>query len=81
MKVKMNQPWDLLVGCSWWEGVKVGAYHQEQTHRGQELVLQGRLDLEPTGGQDDSEGEPETTIRRQSSSTESVSDSHFPVSN
>ena len=59
------------------------AYQQVQSHR---VVKHGgatggfnrRLDLEPTGGQDDSESEPETTVGGESSSTESVTDSHFP---
>jgi hypothetical protein len=57
--------------------------HQEQTHRiieevGTAIRLERRHDLEAARSQDDSESDPETTIRRQSSGTESVSDSHFP---
>lgn len=59
--------------------------HQEQTegivkHGGATLVGsdKSRLDVEATGGQDNSEGDPETTIRGQSSGTKSVTDSHFP---
>lgn len=36
------------------------------------------LDVETTGGQDNGEGDPETTIGGQSSGTKGVTDSHFP---
>lgn len=62
------------------------AYQQVQSHR---VVKHGgatggfnrRLDLEPTGGQDNGERDPETSVGGQSSGTEGVSDSHFPINN
>lgn len=36
------------------------------------------LNVEASWSEDDGEGEPEATVRRESSGTESVSDSHFP---
>lgn len=63
--------------------MKLKTYHQEQTEGVVEVLTaratQARRNLEPTGGQDDSEREPETTIRRQSSSTKGVTNSHFPA--
>lgn len=59
-------------------------HHQEKTHGVIELgriiagLAESLTNLEPTGGQDDSEREPETTVGGESSSTESVTDSHFP---
>ena len=60
------------------------AYHEIQSHRVVEHAgTAGSLDrfgdLEPTGGQDDGERDPETAVRGQSSGTEGVSDSHFPA--
>jgi hypothetical protein len=60
-------------------------YHQVQTervvpHSHTSLLSQGGLDLESTGGQDNGERQPETTVGRKSSSTESVTNSHFPGS-
>lgn len=57
--------------------------HQEQTHRvieevGTTVLLERRHNFEATGSQNNSEGNPETTVRGQSSGTKSVSDSHFP---
>jgi hypothetical protein len=90
MVVKMNQPCLRLVNVSHSQGHcdKIAqlerTYHQEETHGVIEFggVIRGcakRLfDLESTGGQDDSESEPETTVRGQSSGTESVTNSHFP---
>lgn len=60
-------------------------YHQEKTHGVIEFgsitacLAESLTDLEPTGGQDDSEGDPETTVGGESSSTKSVTDSHFPI--
>ena len=56
-------------------------YHQEDTHRVIEFrafAVRG-LNLETTGSQDNGEGQPETTIGREGSSTESVTSSHFPT--
>lgn len=39
----------------------------------------GRGDLESTGGQDDGEGKPESTVGRERRGTEGVADGHFPV--
>lgn len=63
-----------------WKGL---TYHQEQTEGivefggvcGQQFVF----DLKSTGGQNNGEGEPEATVRGQSSCTKSVTDSHFPA--
>lgn len=60
-------------------------YHQEETEGVIELgsVTTGAeslLDLETTGSQDNGERQPETTVGRESSSTESVTNSHFPAS-
>lgn len=57
--------------------------HEEQTHRVIEevttaILLERGHNLEAARSQDDSESDPETTVRGQSSGTESVSDSHFP---
>lgn len=60
-------------------------YHQEKTHGVIEFgsitacLAESLTNLEPTGGQDDSEGDPETTVGGESSSTKSVTDSHFPI--
>lgn len=82
MVVKMNQPCRLLADVA---DRGRETHHQEQTegiveHGGSAVVSldNSRLDVETTGGQDDSEGDPETTIRGQSSGTKSVTDSHFP---
>lgn len=59
--------------------------HQVQTervvvHRGlaTSFLFQRRHDFKATGGQDNRERQPETSVRRQGSSTESVTNSHFP---
>lgn len=57
--------------------------HQEQTHRvieevGTTILLERRHNFEAARSQDNSEGNPETTVRGQSSGTKGVSDSHFP---
>lgn len=57
--------------------------HQEQTHRvieevGTAIRLERTHNLKAARSQDDSESDPETTVRGQSSGTESVTDSHFP---
>jgi hypothetical protein len=62
------------------------SYHQEDTQR---VIEHGRaafigryesgLNIKSTGGEDDGESNPETTIRRQSSGTKRVSNGHFPV--
>lgn len=57
--------------------------HQEQTHGvieevGTTILLERRHDFEAARSQDNSEGNPETTIRGQSSGTKGVTDGHFP---
>lgn len=42
------------------------------------LVLVRIADGEAAGGQDDGEGEPETTVGGESSGTKGVADGHFP---
>lgn len=63
-----------------------GYYHQEETHGVVEHIkfavvrsLKLALNIKPARSQDDSKGNPETTVRRQSSSTKGVANSHFPV--
>lgn len=57
--------------------------HQVQTERvvPHRLAFRGQSlhDFEPTGGEHDRERQPEPSVRRQSSSTESVTNSHFPI--
>jgi hypothetical protein len=68
-----------------WKEKVARTYHQEKTHGVIELgriragLAESFANLEPTGGQDDSERDPETTVGGESSSTESVTDSHFPI--
>jgi hypothetical protein len=52
--------------------------HRVVEHGGATGGFNRRLDLEPTGGQDNGERDPETSVGGQSSGTEGVSDSHFP---
>jgi len=60
-------------------------HHQEETKRVQELrdgfaiALKSVDNVEATRSQDNSEGNPETTIGRERSSTEGVANSHLPV--
>lgn len=67
------------------QGSDAKAYHQEKTHgviefgRITACLAESLANLEPTGGQDDSEGDPETTVGGESSGTKSVTDSHFPI--
>lgn len=92
--MKMNQPcYDIVSGASFTMSLvkkRQGSdakktYHQEKTHGVIEFgrivacLAESLANLEPTGGQDDSEGDPETTVGGESSSTESVTDSHFPI--
>lgn len=67
------------------EGQRSRAYHEEEA----EGVEKGKLallahvcllDLEATGCQDDSEGEPETAVRGEGGGTEGIADGHFPIS-
>lgn len=57
--------------------------HEIETHGVEEVRLvaalsKALLDAKAARGEDDGEGDPETTVRGESSSTESVTDSHFP---
>ena len=60
-------------------------YHQEDAEGIKESSLtailssQARDDLKATRSKDDSDSDPETTVRRERSSTEGVANSHFPV--
>lgn len=55
------------------------AYHQIEAEDVVESVaVVSASDFETTGGEDDSSANPETTVRRESSSTKGVSDGHFP---
>ena len=78
MKVKINQPYQRSVGCAGYP--KQIAYHQIETKDIVELsTLVSAGNFEAAGSEDDGSADPETTVRRKSSSTESVSDSHFPA--
>ena len=82
IKVKMNQPWKILVPVQEWLPSQV-AHHEVETERVVEAVgvtfgLQTTHDVEATWCEDDAEGDPETAVRGQSSSTKGVTDSHFP---
>ena len=92
MVVKINQPCEDIVSgmnsCALsilWKEKDARTYHQEKTHGVIELgritagLAESITNLEPTGGQDDSERDPKTTVGGESSSTKSVADSHFPI--
>ena len=83
----MNHPCSELAGFQvavakgeWGEN----AYHQVQTER---VVIHGFAalrsqsghDVETTGSEDNRKGQPETTVGGEGSSTESVTNSHFPA--
>jgi hypothetical protein len=76
--VKMNQPYSGVSQVCWMFQMCC-AYHQIET---EDIVKSSTLvsanDFEATGSEDDGSADPETTVRRKSSGTESVSDSHFP---
>jgi len=83
----MNQPWCFLdvSGRAVVRGTYLqsgGTHHQEKTEgvqeRGGAVRRQSGFDLETAGGQDDGDGDPETTVGRERRGTESVADRHFP---
>lgn len=76
--MKINQPWSQV--SEKLLRIPRHAYHQEQAERVEELLLRERLrDVESTGSEDNTDGNPEATIRGQSSGTKSVTNRHFPV--
>ena len=63
---------------------KSWTYHEEDTDFVEQtgsLVsrLDGRFDRESTGSDDDGEGDPEATVRRESGRTKGVAHGHFPA--
>jgi hypothetical protein len=84
MVVKMNQP----CGCGQREREalvnRLTTYHQEEAEGVKQPCstvrsLDASLNFEPSGRQNDGERNPETTIRRERSGTESVTNGHLPV--
>lgn len=86
MVVKMNQP--CVAGVRIWRkrfgNLRHKTYHEEESDRvGQCLGSAGGFDVgfnfESAGTKQDGKGDPESTVRGQGGSTESVANGHLPV--